>query len=419
MKQLLTIIFISTALYAQAQLPSVITCWEINPGTDTGFAGILTNAQAVQYSDSSVYISTTDIASWIPVGYNWPNNPWLPQNMGYTFKITRYPQPNHGTLLATPNGHIGLWKNGVSVYNPKDTKSYNDSNVWFQNAFYFEHIQHETFDPCWGHPNQSHEYHTHQSPACLYDDTDSAHHSPLIGYAFDGYPIYGAYGYASPNTIGAVKRMASSYRLRAMSTRDTLPDGTVLAPIYQGPRLDSIPPGAYMEDFEYVQGLGDLDVHNGRNCITPEYPQGTYAYFVTLGADLIPIFPYVLGTDYYGVVHGNDGNTGPNSGYVTIPAGVTTYVPDTSTGINQIDESLSLVLFPNPTSGQLNFRLSTNNVYQKFTGTIYNQSGELIDTGDVIPNKEYSYNAASLPLGIYYLKVESKNKTYTSRFIKN
>ena len=417
MKKILTALLISSALYVQAQVPSVISCWQVNPGTDTGFAGILTNAQAVQYSDSDVYISTTDIASWIPVGYNWPNNPWFPQDMNYTFKITRYPRPNTGALVSTPNGHIGLWKNGVSVYNPKDTKSYNDSSVWFQNAFYFEHIQHETFDPCWGHPNQSHEYHTHQSPACLYDDTDSTHHSPLIGYAFDGYPIYGAYGYASPNTVGPVKRMVSSYRLRAIATRDTLPDGTVLAPAYQGPPLDSIPIGSYMEDFEYVSGLGDLDEHNGRTCVTPEYPSGTYAYFVTLGADLIPAFPYVLGTTFYGVTHGNDGNMGPNSGYVTVPAGVTTYVPDSTTGISQIDMSLSLRVFPNPASEQLNFRLTTNNIYQQFTGTIYDQSGKLIETGNVIPDKEYAYNTGSLSSGIYLLKVESKAQSYTSKFI--
>ena len=407
MKKVFTALLIFIALSASAQLTPIVTSWEINSGSDTGFAGILTNAQSVQYSANNVYISTTDIASWIPVGYNWPNNPWFPQNMSYVFKFTRNPQPNHGTLVATPNGHIGVWKNGVSVYNPKDTKSYMDSSVWFQ---------HETFDPCWGHPNQSHEYHTHQSPACLYDDTDSAHHSPLIGFAFDGYPIYGAYGYANANTPGAVKRMTSSYRMRHIATRDTLPDGTVLAPIYRGPRLDSIPLGAYMEDFEYVAGLGDLDDHNGRTCVTPEYPAGTYAYFVTLGADLVPVFPYVLGTTFYGVTHGNDGNMGPNSGHVTITEPVTTYVPQ-GVGISEVDNKLSLFLYPNPTSDQLNFQLTTANIYQQYTGSIYDQSGRMIETGEIIPAKIYSYNTAALAAGTYILKVESKTQNYSSQFV--
>lgn len=412
--KLITILLLFT-YYSKAQFSPAITCWEINTDS-TGFAGILTNAQAVQYDDNAVYISTTDIASWIPVGYNWPNNPWLPQDQNFVFMITRNPLPNTDTPVATPFGHIGIWKNGVSIYNTEDTKSFNDSNVWMQNAFYFEHLQLQTMDPCLGHPNDHHEYHTHTTPACLYDETDSTVHAPLLGYAFDGYPIYGAYGYANANTPGPVKRLQSSYRLRAITTRDTLPDGTVLAPAYYGPALDSIPLGAYVQDFEYVPGLGDLDEHNGRFCITPDYPQGTYAYFATLGGDLSPTFPYVLGITFYGVIHPYDGNLGPNSGHVTIPDSVTTYVP-AITGVNEADINLSLEVFPNPTSGQLNFRLATNNIYQQFTGSIYNESGKQIETGNVIPNKGYTYNAGQLAAGVYYLRIESKTQVQTSRFV--
>lgn len=417
MKQLLIAVLMSYAYCASAQLPSVITSWEINTDT-TGYAGILTNAQAVQYTDSNVYISTTDVASWIPLGYNWPNNPWVPHDQSFVFVLTRFPRANPGTLTATPFGHIGIWKNGVSIYNPEDTKSYNDSNVWMQNAYYFEHLLDQTMDPCLGHPNDHYEYHTHTTPACLYTESDSSIHSPILGYAFDGYPIYGAYGYTNPNTAGAVKRMVSSYQLRTMATRDTLPDGTALTQPYYGPPLDSIPQGAYMQDWEYVAGLGDLDANNGRVCVTPEYPGGTYAYFATLGPDLLPTFPYVLGPAFHGVVHGNAGDLGPNSGHVTVPGTAITYVPDTmATGINQIDVNLSMVVFPNPTSDQLNFRLKTNSIYQHFTGSIYDESGDIIETGDVIPNKDYTYNAVDLAEGVYYLTVRSNCQTYTSKFI--
>ena len=415
MKKSLIAVAVLCACYAQAQLPPVVTCWNINTDS-TGFAGILTNAQAVQYDASNVYISTTDIASWIPVGYNWPNNPWLPQNQGFVFVLTRNPQPYTDTPIATPFGHIGIWKNGVSIYNTEDTKSFDDSAVWMQNAFYFEHIQLQTMDPCLGHPNDHYEYHTHTTPACLYDETDSVDHAPILGYAFDGYPIYGAYGYTNANTPGPVKRMISSYQLRPISTRDTLPNGTVLAPAHYGPRLDSIPLGAYVQDFEYVTGLGDLDEHNGRQCVTPEYPQGTYAYFATLGADLIPTFPYTLGTTFYGEIHGNAGDLGPNSGHVTVPDSATTYVP-VNTAINQIDNNLSLAVYPNPTSDQLNFRLSTNNIYRQFSGAIYDMAGKMIEKGEVIPNKEYTYYAGKLGAGIYYLKVQSQGQTYTSQFV--
>lgn len=60
--------------------------------------------------------------------------------------------------------------------------------------------------------------------------------------------------------------------------------------------------GAYQEDFEYIARHGDLDVHNGRWCKTPEYPAGTYCYFVTLDAALQPEYPYTIGLTYYGIV---------------------------------------------------------------------------------------------------------------------
>ena len=53
-----------------------------------------------------------------------------------------------------------------------------------------------------------------------------------------------------------------------------------------------------MEDYEYVEGSGDLDIHNGRYCITPEYQDGTYAYFLTVDPDDNDItrFPFIIGT---------------------------------------------------------------------------------------------------------------------------
>ena len=43
----------------------------------------------------------------------------------------------------------------------------------------------------------------------------------------------------------------------------------------------SDPAGTFMEDYEYRAGSGDLDEFNGRFAITPEYPAGTYAYFLS------------------------------------------------------------------------------------------------------------------------------------------
>ena len=58
------------------------------------------------------------------------------------------------------------------------------------------------------------------------------------------------------------------------------------------------PLGRYCEDYDYLGDLGyiagkefDLDRYNGRFCVTPDFPQGTYAYFVALDADGRAAFP--------------------------------------------------------------------------------------------------------------------------------
>ena len=178
MKYFLSALLLLSNMVCSAQQPPVITCWQQNTAA-TGFAGAVTNVQAVNYSNTYVYVKTEDVPSWIAVGYDWPNNPWYAEAMGYQFRIRRNPVPNTGPETKTGYGPLAIWKNGCSVYNPKDAKSYQDSSIWFQTAWYFEHLKGETFDPCVGHPNQSHEYHTHVTPTCLYDIMDSTHHAPL------------------------------------------------------------------------------------------------------------------------------------------------------------------------------------------------------------------------------------------------
>ena len=125
-----------------------------------------------------------------------------------------------------------------------------------------------------------------------YAELNPTRHSPIIGWSFDGHPIYGPYAYTdreNKNPYNELKQMISSYRIRA--TRDALV-GNDLADI------DKM--GTYIEDYEYVEGLGDLDQYNGRFCVTPEYPLGVYAYFCTLdGSTGNPKFPYFVGPNFY------------------------------------------------------------------------------------------------------------------------
>ena len=334
---------------AFAQGPTV-TSWILNPGNETGYAGIASNVQAVHYTANDAYVTCTCIP-----GYDigpWTANPNLPANQDFCFKITRNPVQNTGNLVNTPLGHIGVWRNGVSIFNAKDGMSYNNQGIWNRDALVFEGI---SFDVCLGHPAPNGEYHHHVSPNCLYDHLDDEAHGDLIGYAFDGFPIYGAHGFANADGSGGIARMRSSYQLRSITDRTTLPNGTVLAANQYGPAIGGqYPLGAFLEDYEYVAGSGDLDMHNGRFCVTPEYPDGIYAYFVTLNEQYQPAYPYVLGPTYYGTVQ--QGNTGPTSGHNTIPGTAVLYDP-LATAIER-NNAETLTLFPIPSDGVVHIRTS-------------------------------------------------------------
>ena len=202
-------------------------------------------------------------------------------------------------------------------------------NVWLRNAYFGES---HTFDACVGHQPGNGQYHYHASPLCLRaqlgDNVEIARsgrngilyrekaapwtHSPILGWANDGYPIYGPYGFADPKSpASGVKRMKSSFRLRSMTQRVTLPEwvlpvsagatSTTLTPAQYGPAVSAtLPLGRYLGDYEFVKDLGDLDVYNGRFAVTPEYPQGTYAYITTLDEEGNVAFPYILGAQFYG-----------------------------------------------------------------------------------------------------------------------
>jgi hypothetical protein len=125
-------------------------------------------------------------------------------------------------------------------------------------------------------------------------EVNSTDHSPIIGWSYDGYPIYGPYGYVKKSG-GIVSQMKSGYTLVIGQNR---------------PSLSAFPAGFFVEDFIYFASDDEtvLDEKNGRFCVTPEYPNGTYAYFATLNltADSSgsftnfkrPQFPYLIGDTY-------------------------------------------------------------------------------------------------------------------------
>ena len=128
-------------------------------------------------------------------------------------------------------------------------------------------------------------------------EIDSTDHSPIIGWAYDGNPIYGPYGY-STNDGGVVTQMKSGYKEEASKKESR-------------PPLGEYPAGFFIEDFTYydVKDQSVLDENNGRFGVTPEFPNGAYAYFSTIDSGVIqdgpfdkykiPVFPYFIGDKYY------------------------------------------------------------------------------------------------------------------------
>lgn len=203
-------------------------------------------------------------------------------------------------------------------------------------------------------------------------------HSKIIGFAKDGYPIYGPYGYDSPMVASSrVTRMTSSYvpnntstgrpqaltvtvlesvsnsntivvdtsyglnpGMRIINSTGSVPYNSITilendlstiqvsgAPlkspsnsisllsrgytvklssaitVSQGDTITfDFLAGAFIEDYAYIENSGTLDRFNGRYCVTPDYPLGTYAYFATQDINNNPVYPYFVGSALYGDV---------------------------------------------------------------------------------------------------------------------
>jgi hypothetical protein len=388
------------------------------------------NIQIVQYSATQVYVSATGVPSY-NIGL-WTANPNQPTNQNLVCKFTRAAVQNTSTAIYCPNGSIGLWSNGVAIFNPKDGQYWNNSTSSFtmgvtttgynRNALVYEGI---SFDNCLGHPQQMGTYHNHVNPSCLYNSSNSTVHSPIIGYAFDGFPIYGAYAFTYTNGTGAIKRMVPSYVL-ATSTGSVLlgantasAAATPTTPTTRnaGPPVNtSYPLGNMLEDYVYVAGSGDLDYHNGRYCITPEYPTGTYAYFVTIDVTGYPVYPFVLGPTYYGTVQA--GNTGPGSGHNTITEPTTIYIPPTTGIIDGLNQKIKCTIWPNPVEDFTSIYMdvdSKNNV----KGSLYNTKGQLMQTFDNLqPSISYTLDMSNYSSGIYMLILETGNEVIKQKIMK-
>ena len=107
-------------------------------------------------------------------------------------------------------------------------------------------------------------YHYHGNPIAMFDDSPDVNGSPVIGFAADGFPVYGAYF----DDGGTVRKALSSYDLIGAPALTARPAQDATNP---GGNYD----GTYVQDYVYTANSGDLDECNGMTV------NGQYAYYVT------------------------------------------------------------------------------------------------------------------------------------------
>jgi len=347
---------------------------------------------------------------------------------------------NAGAGTATSGGNIGIFINGTAMFDYRDGVAWNTSTnslcggpgnppcpggpaaaqSWNRDAIVAERVG---FDCAKGHPAMGN-YHHHQNPSAFNLDLevisnicdlyladglyaiDSTVHSPLIGFTYDGFPIYGAYGYKNADGTGGIVRIKSGYQLRNITARthhangNDVPDGPLVSGTY--------PLGYFREDYEFIthSEADYLDEHNGRFCVTPEYPQGIYAYFSTVDEDWNSAYPYVVGPTFYGVRTATK--------VQTISEPVTTW--NSSSGTAQAgDTGLKVGVFPNPSAEF--FAVQVRGILDSEASVqLFSENGSLLQETVIQPGSTIGYlDARTLYAGAYIVTVSAGGRVLSSQ----
>ena len=227
---------------------------------------------------------------------------------------------------------------------------------------------------------------------------DQLEHSPIIGWAHDGNPIYGPYGYSDPtDQSSSLVRMRSSYSLKA-----NLVFGAISNPYpvrTAGPLLSQEYAGRFIDDYEYVFGSGDLDQYNGRFCKTPDFPEGRYCYFITIDNTEFgnPVFPYIVGPEYNSTV--DTWNLSADAVQQNIPTGVVRY-RDPYEGVD-IDVQRS----PNASTNALTTEDGDILLFE-----VEDENRDGIISQDEIDDPEQIFEESPLQLYDYFPKVKIDSK---------
>lgn len=447
MRKLTLLIIITVNCVVFGQTNPAITGWLINTTGITGrhyVAGnstpivdaVLANVQTVHYNATYAYVSATGIPAYITGPFQ-DGNPSLATAQNKIFRIPLNPVQGTGTVPTT-GGNIGVFKNGVALFDYRDGVAWNNSTgalcggpgnppcaggpgttqAWNRDAIPAERAG---FDCAKAHPAMGN-YHHHQNPSAFNLDLNilstvcdaypsdglyvinPTQHSPLLGFAYDGFPIYGAYAYTNTNGTGAITRMKSSYQLKSYPT-GLRTNGPAINQVVGTQTFFN---GYFREDYEYVDHSGDptyLDSHNGRFCVTPEYPAGIYCYFATVDANHNSAYPYVVGPTFYGNI--------TVSTVTSVPAGTTTLASNTFE-----NSDFKVTIAPNPATEFI--AIQTPMAQNDMDVYLINELGQIVKTSTILQGSTLCViETDTIYNGIYFVKVTDGKNDKTLKVIIN
>lgn len=241
---------------------------------------------SVSYDNTHVYVNTTGRLNHsvdLPVG---PAGEYLVTEQNLSYGIPSLTSVLHPTVpISMEPGAVAVAVNGVTVMNIRGTDTWSEQGEWHYDLSQRGNVSGEL-------NTESGLYYYYQIPSSALglESWDSEVHSPIIGWAFDGLPIYGPYGYRNYDANGAVidasiTNIRSSFELRS-GLRSTGPGGAHT--------------GVFVEDYEYSSTLANeparADRFNRRYGVTPDSPTTPIHFYVqTIDDSGSAMFPYMVG----------------------------------------------------------------------------------------------------------------------------
>ena len=270
-------------------------------GTSESTDGVLCEYVYDEYNDSES-VQTMSSSDWSCDGENrnlvangipdhevgeFPNagnpNTISEQSVSESFTLTPV-ESDRATTLGGPRGVTGMVLNGVKI-DAGTAGSCDDSGdecslVDNSGSWSIEALGQTAFDfgddENGAHVQPDGTYHYHGMPEGFIElQGGNSSTMTLIGWAADGFPIYARYGYSdAADATSEIKTIEGSYQL-ITDVSSSRPSSEIYSL------------GTFAQDWEYVEGSGDLDECNGRVGVTPEFPGGIYHYYAT---DSYPYF---------------------------------------------------------------------------------------------------------------------------------